>query len=55
MNKEDRTKEEQINFLMSKEPKGNVWYADPQNVNLIVCHQYTTHVETVVLITRKKD
>ncbi len=32
-NKEDSTKEEQFNFLMCKEPKGNVWYADPQNVN----------------------
>jgi len=27
------TKEEQFNFLMGKEPKGNVWFADPQNVN----------------------
>lgn len=33
INKEDRSKEDQFNFLMSKEPKGNVWYADPQNVN----------------------
>lgn len=32
-NTEGNTKEEQFNFLMSKEPKGNVWYADPQNVN----------------------
>lgn len=32
-NKEDRTKEDQFEFLMSKQPKGNVWYADPQNVN----------------------
>lgn len=34
VNKEDRSKEDQFNFfLMSREPKGNVWYADPQNVN----------------------
>lgn len=33
VNKEDSTKEEQFEFLMSKEPKGNVWYADPKNVN----------------------
>lgn len=33
INKEDRSKEDQFNFLMSKEPKGNVWYADPQKVN----------------------
>lgn len=32
-NKEVSTKEEQFNFIMSKEPKGNVWFADPQNVN----------------------
>ncbi len=32
-NKEDRTKEEQFKFLRCKAPKGNVWYADPQNVN----------------------
>lgn len=33
VNKEDRSKEDQFDFLMSKEPKGNVWYADPKNVN----------------------
>ncbi len=32
-NKENSTKEEQLNFLMCKEPKGHVWYADPQSVN----------------------
>jgi len=32
-NKENSTKEEQFNFFMSKEPKGDVWYADPQNIN----------------------
>ena len=32
-NKEDRSKEDQYDYLMSKKPKGNVWYADPQNVN----------------------
>ncbi|MFA7673854.1 MAG: serine hydrolase [Clostridia bacterium] len=27
------TKEEQFDFLMSKEPKGNVWFADPKRAN----------------------
>jgi len=32
-NKEDISKEDQFDFLMSKLPKGDVWYADPQGVN----------------------
>ncbi|HPW99987.1 MAG TPA: serine hydrolase [Sedimentibacter sp.] len=32
-NKECISKEDQFNFLMGKEPKGDVWFADPQNVN----------------------
>lgn len=33
INKEDTTKEAQFEYFMCKEPKGNVWYADPMNVN----------------------
>lgn len=32
-NKEDGSKEDQYNFLMSKLPKGDVWYSDPQGAN----------------------
>jgi CubicO group peptidase (beta-lactamase class C family) len=32
-NKEGSTKEDLFDYLMSKFPKGNVWYADPQGVN----------------------
>jgi CubicO group peptidase (beta-lactamase class C family) len=32
-NADCHTKEDQFDFLMSKEPKGNVWFADPKNVN----------------------
>jgi len=32
-NKEDVSKEDQLEFLMSKLPKGDVWYAEPQGIN----------------------
>jgi CubicO group peptidase (beta-lactamase class C family) len=32
-NKEDISKEDQFDYLMSKLPKGDVWYADPQGIN----------------------
>jgi len=32
-NKDDSTKEDQFDYLISKLPKGDVWYADPQGVN----------------------